>query len=72
VLDRAARFIDESPRVHNTWQRNQVTLSPSSQTELKKHRKIMRLQDAKKSSEAYRNQLLQEIRDKNILMLNEE
>jgi hypothetical protein len=62
ILDSAEQCIEKSERARNTWQQNRVNTLPSSKTQIKKARKIRRLQEVGKKQEAERNQRLQEIR----------
>jgi len=72
VLDRAKRFIEDSEWARNTWQRSRVNPLPQTKKQLKKARKIERLQDSKRSAEAFRNQRFQEIRNTVIQNLSAE
>ena len=72
VLDRAEQFIEDSERARNTWQRSRVNPLPQTKKQLKKARKIKRLQDSKRSAEALQNQRLQEIRNRVIQNLSPE
>jgi hypothetical protein len=62
ILERAKNFLDQSERAENTWQRSRDNPLPSIKKQLKKTRKIMRLQEAGKKREAEQNQRFSEIR----------
>jgi hypothetical protein len=72
VLDRAEQFIEQSTTARNTWQCNRVNPLPQTKNQLKKARKIKRLQKARTKEEAERNKRLQEIRATVIQYLNKE
>jgi hypothetical protein len=61
VLESAENLIEDSQRIRNTWQENRVNSVPQTKTQLKKARKIKRLQEAGKKQEAEPNQRLWEI-----------
>jgi len=69
LLDSTNRYVEESERARNTWQQNRVNPLPQTKRQLKKARKIKRLQEA---GEAERNKRLQEIRTKVIQNLSKE
>jgi hypothetical protein len=48
LLDRAEHFIEECKRAQITWQRNRFNSLPQTHAQLKKARKIKRLQEAGK------------------------
>jgi len=70
ILDSAERVIQESFRDRETYQPGRVNLLLSTKAQLKKARKVKRLQEAGKKREAERTKMLQEIRAKVIQNLN--
>jgi hypothetical protein len=72
VLDSAERFIEQSTRARITGQRNRVNPLPQTKNQLKKARKIKRLQNARTKEEAERNESHQEIRATVIQYLSKE
>jgi hypothetical protein len=62
ILDSAERVIQESFRDRSQIQFNRVNPLPSTKNQLKKARKVKRLQDAKRKEEVERSQRLQKIR----------
>jgi hypothetical protein len=72
ILELVEEFIDASEQARNRWQQKRVILVPQMKTQLKKARKIKRLQEAGKKRETERNQSLQEIRYKIIFNLGKE
>jgi len=63
VLEEAEKVIATSERARNTWQRNRINPLPQTKNQLKKARKVKRLQEANRIREVERNQRLQKIRD---------
>jgi hypothetical protein len=62
IMKTAENCVEESERARNTWQRSRVNLLPQTRLQLRKARKIKRLQETGKKQEAEQNQRLQEIR----------
>jgi hypothetical protein len=63
VLERAERFIkesEESRKIYNTRQRGRVNPLPQTKAQLKKARKIKRLQEENRKNQLARNRLLRE------------
>jgi hypothetical protein len=75
-LDRIAEGVEEclaeSEQARNTWQRNRVHPLPQTRIQLKKSRKVKRLQEANKQQEVERNERLQKIRASVIKNLSRE
>jgi len=61
ILDSAEQCLEESSRARNQWQRNRVNRLPSTKKQLKKARKMKRLQEARNKEAATRRQRLQDI-----------
>ena len=72
VLEAAEKCISSSERLRNTWQRNRINPLPQSKNQLKKARKVKRLQEENRKSEVERNKRLQDIRDQVIKNLSQE
>jgi hypothetical protein len=65
VLNRAEQFIkesEESRKTFNTRQRNRVNPLPQTKLQLKKARRVKRLQEENRKNQVERNRRLQEIR----------
>jgi hypothetical protein len=62
ILKSAKECLAGSERIWNTWQHNRVNPLPQTKIQLKKARKVKRLQEANKKKEVERNLRLQEIR----------
>ena len=52
ILERAEQFIEESESARNSWQHSRGNPVPQTKSQLKKARKVKRLQEAKKSAAA--------------------
>jgi hypothetical protein len=72
ILDRAERTIQDSFRDRLRRQPNRVNPLPQTKTQLKKARKIKRLQEANNKQEVERNQRLQKLRATVIQNLSKE
>jgi hypothetical protein len=72
VLEQAERFIKESTQAPNSWQYNRIHPLPQTKRQLKKVRKIKRLQEAGRKKAAERTRRLQEIRPQVIHNLSKE
>jgi hypothetical protein len=72
ILKEAERVVQNSSRDRRALQRNRVNPLPQTKTQLKKARKIKRLQEAKSKQEAERKERLQEIRSQVLLHLIKE
>jgi hypothetical protein len=72
ILDSAERVIQESFRDRSSLQYNRVNPLPQTKTQLKKARKVKRLQEANRKQEVERNQRLHEIRAEVIRHLSKE
>jgi hypothetical protein len=72
ILDSAERVIQESFRDRGHLQYNRVNPLPSTKTQLRKARKVKRLQESSRKQEVERNQRLQEIRAEVIRHLSKE
>jgi len=71
ILDHTQQFQEDSSRAWNQWQQNQVNPLPQTKTQLKKARKVKRLQEARNKAERDRQLRLQEIRAEVIRTLSE-
>jgi len=71
VLESAEQCIASSERLRNTRQGNRVNTLPQSKTQLKKARKLKRLQEEIRKSEVERNKRLKKIRDQVVTNLNQ-
>jgi len=72
ILENTGLYLEQSIGPRNTWQRNRVNPLPQTKRQLKKARKIKRLQKVRDTEEALRNQRLQEIRKQVIDSLSKE
>jgi hypothetical protein len=72
ILDSAERCLAESEFIRTTPQRNRVNPLLQTKTQLKKARKVKRLQEANQKKEVERNTRLQEIRATAIKHLSKE
>jgi hypothetical protein len=72
ALSSAEQVVKESKRDWENRQRNKVNLLPRSKNQLKKARKVKRLQEARTKEEAERNERLQEIQASVIQYLSKE
>jgi len=72
VLESAEKCISSSRRLRDTWQRNRIIPIPQSKNQLKKARKVKRLQEENWKNEVERNKRLQKIRDQVITNLSQE
>jgi hypothetical protein len=72
ILDFAEKVIQESFRDRSNLQYNRVNPLPQTRTQLKKARKVKRLQETIRKQEVERNQRLQEIRAEVIRNLSKE
>jgi hypothetical protein len=72
ILEEADAVIQDSLKARLTYQKGRVNPTPQSRTQLKKARKIKRLQEAKGKEEADRRERLQELRARIIRNLSKE
>jgi len=72
VLDAAEKCIVSSKKLRDTWQGNRVNPLPQSKTQLKKARKLKRLQEENRKNKVEEIKRLQKIRDQAILNLSKE
>jgi len=62
ILENTGQYIEQSIKARSSWQGNRVNPLPETKRHLKKARKVKRLQEARNTEEALRNQGLKEIR----------
>jgi len=72
LIDNAARFLYNSARVRDQWQLGRVNPLPQTKTQLRKARKVKRLQETKDKAEHERQRRLQEILAEIIRTLSKE
>ena len=72
VLESAEQVVQESIRDRTTRQRNRVNPLPQTKMQLRKARKVKRLQEARTKEAAERNERLQEIRASVIQYMSKE
>jgi hypothetical protein len=70
ILEEAEEVVQNSLRDRDAVRRNRVNPLPTTKNQLKKARKVKRLQEAKNKAETLRNQRLQEIRSEIIKHLS--
>jgi len=61
TISSVKKYLEESSKARRQWQRNRVNPLPKTMTQLKKARKIKRLQEAGNKAATERSQRLQEI-----------
>jgi hypothetical protein len=72
VLEEAERCIATSKHTRNTWQCNRINPLPQTRKQLKKARKVKRLQEGNRKREVERNKRLLELRNQFITNLSKE
>jgi len=72
VLDAAEKCITSSERHRSTWQEDKVNPLSQTRNQVRKARKVKRLQEENRKGEVERNKRLQDIREKVIKNLSQE